>query len=472
MKFIKYSFKTKLLIILLIIIGCVSCKKFVDIGPPKTEVVSELVYGDEVTAINALVSIYGDMMSNNNFISDYCSSYLGYTADELGTYSTTPAAYSNNALTPGNDDFWSKGYNFIYEANAVKEGVQKSTKLTDSTKRQLIGESLFIRAFCHFYMVNLFGDIPYVDTTDYRVTNVAFREPVSQVYDKILKDLLNARGLVKDYYVNGNNGAYPSPSAVERVRPNKAVVSALIARTYLYMGNWAMAEQEAAALIGNPSYSLLSSLDQVFLKNSKETIWQLMPSNPSYLNGYSGYNYILNGAFGSRPYLADPLWNACYPGDKRKTNWMGTYSGLHFAYKYKVSQANMPSTEYYMVFRLAEQYLIRAEARAHLNNISGAVSDLNVLQARARATSTDLPDYSASLSQAQCLVAIAHERQVELFTEWGHRWLDLKRTGAVDAVLKAFKGTTKWQTTDQLFPLPQTQITLDPNMSNQQNPGY
>ncbi|MDB5011621.1 MAG: RagB/SusD family nutrient uptake outer membrane protein [Mucilaginibacter sp.] len=472
MKFIKYSYKIQLSLILLIILGCVSCKKLIDVGPPKTEVVSELVYGDEVTAINALVSIYGDMMSNNNFVSDYCSSYLGYTADELVANSTSVFAYNNNALTLANDDFWSKGYSFIYEANAVKEGTEKSTKLSDSTKRQIIGESLFIRAFCHFYMVNLFGDVPYIDTTDYRVTNIAVREPVSQVYDKILKDLLTARGLVKSSYVMGNNGAYPSNSSIERVRPNKAVVSALIARTYLYMGNWAQAETEASALISNPAYSLLANLDQVFLKNSTETIWQLMPSNPTYLNGYSGYNYILNGSYGARPYLTDVLWNAVSPGDKRKTIWMGTYSGLHFAYKYKVSQANMPATEYYMVFRLAEQYLIRAEARAHQNNIAGAVSDLNALLVRARVTPANLPNYSSSLTQAQCLDAIAHERQVELFTEWGHRWLDLKRTGTADAVLKAFKGTTKWQVTDQLFPLPQSQITLNPNMSNQQNPGY
>jgi starch-binding outer membrane protein, SusD/RagB family len=70
------------------------------------------------------------------------------------------------------------------------------------------------------------------------------------------------------------------------------------------------------------------------------------------------------------------------------------------------------------------------------------------------------------------LIAILHERQVELFTEWGHRWLDLKRTGNVNAVMSIVtpsKGGT-WQATDQLFPIPQGDIDKNPNII--QNSGY
>ncbi|HLX53389.1 MAG TPA: RagB/SusD family nutrient uptake outer membrane protein, partial [Aquella sp.] len=68
------------------------------------------------------------------------------------------------------------------------------------------------------------------------------------------------------------------------------------------------------------------------------------------------------------------------------------------------------------------------------------------------------------------LAAIMHERQVELFTEWGHRWLDLKRTGTANTILATVK--ENWQSTDQLYPIPQIQITNDPHMANSQNPGY
>jgi hypothetical protein len=67
------------------------------------------------------------------------------------------------------------------------------------------------------------------------------------------------------------------------------------------------------------------------------------------------------------------------------------------------------------------------------------------------------------------LLAIEQERKVELFGEWGHRWFDLKRTGRADAVIGGQKPTT-WQSTDVLYPIPQTQRLANPNLT--QNPGY
>jgi hypothetical protein len=134
----------------------------------------------------------------------------------------------------------------------------------------------------------------------------------------------------------------------------------------------------------------------------------------------------------------------------------------YYPYKYKIV-SNATISEYSMVLRLAEQYLIRAEARVQ-NNLPGAIGDLNVLRARA-----SLPALSTTLSPAQVTTAIEHERQVELFTEFGHRWLDLKRTGRADAVLGQLKGAN-WQPTDVLYPLPLTEIQTNQNLT--QNPGY
>jgi hypothetical protein len=126
----------------------------------------------------------------------------------------------------------------------------------------------------------------------------------------------------------------------------------------------------------------------------------------------------------------------------------------------------MPPAEYPMILRLAEQYLIRAEARAQQNNLIGSQSDLNVIRTRA-----GLPNTSAS-TQQDLLSAIYRERQFELFTEMGHRWLDLKRTGSVDMIMNTEtpqKGGI-WKTTDQLYPLPLSEIQADINLT--QNPGY
>ncbi len=119
-----------------------------------------------------------------------------------------------------------------------------------------------------------------------------------------------------------------------------------------------------------------------------------------------------------------------------------------------------------MIFRLAEQYLIRAECRLRQNNLEGATDDINIIRNRA-----NLPSIS-STNQEEMLEVILHERQVELFTEWGHRWLDLKRTSQVDAVMQTVapvKGAS-WERTDQLYPIPMQDILKNPNLT--QNRGY
>jgi hypothetical protein len=70
-------------------------------------------------------------------------------------------------------------------------------------------------------------------------------------------------------------------------------------------------------------------------------------------------------------------------------------------------------------------------------------------------------------------MAIEQERRIELFSEWGHRWLDLKRTNRVDAVMGVvtpIKGGGTWQSYKQLYPIPQGDI--DKSYSLTQNPGY
>ena len=107
-------------------------------------------------------------------------------------------------------------------------------------------------------------------------------------------------------------------------------------------------------------------------------------------------------------------------------------------------------------------YLIRAEARAEQGNTAGAAADLNIVRQRA-----GLPPTTAT-DPAVLLAAILHERQIEFFAEWGHRWLDLKRTGAVTSVLSAEK--SHWDVTDALYPIPANELTENPKLV--QNPGY
>jgi hypothetical protein len=258
------------------------------------------------------------------------------------------------------------------------------------------------------------------------------------------------------------------PSAyvtAERIRPIKWAAAALLSRVYLHRENWNEAEKYASDVISAGPYSLVTNLNQVFLKNSSEAIWQLQPVNPNY-NTWEG-NAVLGSGTGAPTYLvSSALLNSFAVGDKRKAAWIGSrvYAGstVYYPYKYKAGTAGAPLTEYYMVLRLAEQYLVRAEARAEQNDLSGSLEDVNTLRRRAGLADTTTTDKTSLLG------IVEKERRAELFCEWGHRWLDLKRTGRADEVLGALKPA--WKPEAKLWPIPQIQMNL--NSALTQNPGY
>jgi len=215
-------------------------------------------------------------------------------------------------------------------------------------------------------------------------------------------------------------------------------------------------------------------LNAVFLANSQEAIWQLQVPDAYPWATSDGRQFIpVNSVVTPGFYLTDELLGAFEPDDQRRLNWVGSNlnSGTYYyyPYKYKVRIGSSGGvTEYYMVLRLAEQYLIRAEAEANGagGGLSAAIADLNTIRERA-----GLPDYAGSSDANAVLAAIYHERQVELFTEWGHRWLDLKRTGNAHNILSTIPHKSPWHGDYQLlYPIPITEMQNDPNLL--QNNGY
>lgn len=463
-KYIRLS-KILLIFILFVTISVTSCKKFVAVNPPQTEIVTQTVFESDLSALSALKGIYSLMMTNQSFTKAGIEELSGIASDEFLNYSTRidQIQFYQNSLTARNSDvlgiFWREPYKYILNANILLEGIDKPNQLTPGVVNQIKGEAKFIRAFCHFYLVALFGPVPYLTSSDYRLNSVASRVPVNEVLDKIEIDLIDAYDLLKNDYSFSNG---------ERIQPNKAAAAALLSRVYLYKGNWEKAEQFASLVIGNSvTYALVSDLNIVFLANSLEAIWQLKPVVPG-INTPQGQLFILTGApnlASNRVSLTQELVNSFEASDQRKIKWVGTFSNSsgtwNYANKYKVAY-NSNVTEYSMVLRLAEQYLIRAEARANLNKLDEAKSDLNTIRSRAGLSNHTSNDKSL------ILLAIEQERKIELFAEWGHRWLDLKRTGRVNAILGPLK--SNWQPTDVLFPIPESERLLNPNLT--QNDGY
>lgn len=447
---------------IIFIISCMACSDFLDVGNPKTELAAGDVYQSDGTAISTMNVIYTNSLGTgglSGFI--YHGALL---ADESFLHSTdvNMQQFFTNNLTPSNStliEFWgNSGYTNIYYANAVLEGLDNSTAITPTVKTQLQGEALFMRAFYHFYLVNFFGDIPYVTSTNYRANTTVKKMSTSEVYTHIITDLLLAQmNLSPDY----------SFSNSERIKPNKSAATAMLARAYLYTRQYDLAEQQASALTSNSMFSL-SPLNESFLKNSSEAIWQLKPVSTR-RNTTEGSIFILTGKprFSS---LRAEFINSFEGGDLRKTNWTNSITvdtdTYYYPFKYKIRTGNDPLDEYSIVLRLAEQYLIRAEARCQQNKLVEAIADVDAI--RERAGLPLIKNTNPAISKEDLLRVIERERRSELFSEWAHRWFDLKRTGRAMELLAPLK--TGWQPTDALLPIPATEVIINSNMK--QNVGY
>lgn len=438
------------------------CDDFVDTDRPNSQLTTGAVFEDATTANAAMINIYAHMredglVSGKSF---GMASLLGVYADELDSYETSAystADFYNNAVLSSNpliSSLWNSSYNEVYSANLLMEGVQNSS-LSESVRNSLTGEALFVRAFTHFNLMNVFGEVPYITTTDLDTNKFVPRMPTGLIYEKVIADLQQAMLLLPQDYMTP-----------ERIRPNKGAAQALLARVYLYNNQYAEAADMASAVLNNEGvYPWPNDPGNVFMKESPGTIWQLATGSPG-ANTYEAGTFVFQAGPPSLVALTDSFVSSFEPGDLRRTYWIkevteGTDTWYH-PYKYKQDVAGGSSTEYSIMFRLSEQYLIRAEARARQGELIGAREDLDKVRLAAGLAGTD------AVTQAGILEAIVSERWHELFTEGGHRFLDLRRYGMLDAVLSTKPG---WGATDRLWPLPQSELLVNPALAPQ-NPSY
>lgn len=458
----KTRFNTIRIIIGVVFISLTACEGFTEVDTPQSQLTSPAVFENVKTADAAMADIYarlreeGMVAGTLNGLSSLLSNYsdeMQYTGSSVEIMQ-----FNNHTVTPSNSlitGLWNSTYSEIYAVNLMLEGLQNSKSLKENEKARLSGEALFIRGYLHFYLLNLFGDVPYIKTTDYNANKAVSKTPQEQVWLNIIADVTEAEKLL--------TVEYPSQ---ERVRVNKATASAFLSRIYLYREDWVNAAAKATAVINNPNYIWIDDLSKEFLRQSTATIWSLHPGIAG-LNTKDARTFIFSSGPPSKPSLSVSFTAGFESGDLRRIQWVRTVSNAngswYSSYKYKQPLGTASSQEYTILFRLAEQYLIRAEANAHLLHISDAKSDLNKIRRRAGLADT------AADTQTELLEAIAKERRFELFTEQGHRWFDLKRTGKAAAVLGPIK--PGWEDTQTILPLPLSELLLNKNLLPQ-NQGY
>jgi hypothetical protein len=452
-------------ILLFLLLGF-ACDDILETDPSIGTVTREEILNNPNLVRFAVNGLYTENLLANTAY-NYYFVYILPIADEAYHTSTTFDDFKNNTYTPENSyvrNIWRYFYQSVFYSNDVLELVKDAAAIgtiSAEEAKHYSAEAKYFRAYSYFALTTLWGDVPLVLSTDALNTSLQSRESKDRVIQLVIEDLKEAAATLADVTDNTKLTGWAAKS--------------LLARQYLYNKDWADAEKLADDVIKNSGATLEPDVEKVFVRSSRETIFKTSTNGTwtkSYWDRtYLGY-YSLNASYMR---FTDDLANSFETNDLRRQKWVKqqTTSGVTYfqSYKYRRNSATAAGeAEDHVHLRLAEQYLIRAEARAQQNKLTeadGALADLNVIRTRA-----GLPELPQTLTKEETLLAVENERRHELFVEEVHRWWDLVRTGRADAVLgdKTKFPDKQWASYKALLPIPNSEMDNNPNLTP--NPGY
>lgn len=438
-----------------------SCKQIIDVYDPIDQINAADVFADQSTAYAALDHLYTELQTNSLYSggSSGAGVLLGSYTDDLELYSPPSGSprsdvYLNQLLADNAlvKSVWANAYKEIYMANALIEGVERSS-LAEQDKKQISGEALVIRSMIYLNLVQLYGDIPYTTTTDYVVNQNLQKTPEAGILQLLEADLSQATGMLPDEYRNP-----------DRIYVNKKVGELVLATIFQLEKKWTQTEQICRSIISSPEYIFQNDIDQVFKKGSTHLIFQLKTLYAGAPTPEAGIYYF--STVPPQNYVVSPQLVAAFSDDDlRKSHWISEVEGSGLAFfrndKYKNTDTN--SDEYSVVYRLESVYLMLAESLAQQNRTGEAILYVNPI--RQRAGISLLTD---TITKEDLLNEIAEERRREFFGEQGQRFFDLKRVGKLNT-LKPQK--PNWQDFHQRWPIPASELLLNPHL-NPQNPNY
>ncbi|MEC5144515.1 RagB/SusD family nutrient uptake outer membrane protein [Chitinophaga sp. 212800010-3] len=423
---------------------------------------SENYYGRTVTLLP-------DLRSDNAFISIINSNRYRNHDQYILT--------ANDQYTA---DSWNTLYSVVANANMViakGPGVSLSPSSTDSVEaRKIVAEAYAIRGLALFDIARMFAQplnytaggthmgIPVVTQVNIDSVQSPSRSNIKDTYVQIVNDFNTA---ISKFAQSGS-------TAFTSGRINIYAAMALLSRVLLYREDWAGAAAEAGAVINANQYTLLAGnklVSDFKITGNSETVFEIVNTPVdnrntdfiSYMFSQDGYGDVLatNDLYNS--YTAQDVRRNFLKIGKRAVN--GGENPANIITKYSDVST---FTESVKVMRLAEVYLIRAEALAHLERISEAQADLDIVAQRA-----DPAAPPATATGQALLDAILLERRKELAFE-GHRLYDLNRTKRSFTKYLASDKTIQvvWPSTKVILPIPQRELDANPNIRNQQNEGY
>jgi hypothetical protein len=404
---------------------------------------------DRVSAEQAVRGIYSALYYGATFES------IGYLSGDNVQWTGSQSQvqeFINHRVNADNSTIngsWVAIYRLINRANNAIARIPGVTdaQLTDALRNQLIGEAHFLRALAYFDLARVWGGVPIVTNPTLSPTDNSgiARSSREETYQRVLADLQIAEELL--------------PEKTERFRATRKTAWALRARLHLYRNQWDLAAEYASKLIDDSNYELVRPYGAFFLDNARgtrESVFEIFYNGTTEVNGHRT-QWQPQEKGGTRQWApSDAVVSLLLDPEKggnrnvliARDNQNRWYGNLYY---------RNPGSDPAFVIRIAELYLIRAEARAQLNDLQGALEDLNKVRDRA-----ELPALDLGLKE-EVLLAIEDERRLEFAFE-PHRWFDLVRTGRAQEVLSI---NEPWRL---LLPLPISQLQIDHAL--EQNEGY
>ncbi|WP_143960328.1 RagB/SusD family nutrient uptake outer membrane protein [Litoribacter populi] len=419
---------------------------------PVNQIPTDEAISDVRSAQRAILGMYDGMQSEDYYGLRYLYYQDTYTDNlqHAGTF-TTDQEVSFRRINPSNLQIrstWQTMYRVIRDANFILFSL---SNVEDATEEQLIAieaEARFIRAYVYYDLLRVFNGVPLV--TEFVTTvdeiNTLPRASTQDLYAFVISEL---------QFAEQNLGQ--TPDAPYRARP--AAATAMLARVHLQAGNPGQAAQKATEAIGL-GYSLLPNYRDIWtIPGNAEMIFNLSFTN---VDGDQSSLAISSdpATGGQKFYVRDDFFNlfaaSAAEGDTRFAASILPEGNVRRVYKYYRSATNDDNVP---LIRLAEMYLIRAEAIVRQGAVSAQViSDINTIRNRAGLVS--IPSYT---SPAAALTEIQRQRRFELAFE-GHRFSDMRRFGNIGNL---FPDNEQFRV---IWPIPLQEIEVNPNL--EQNPGY
>ena len=445
------------------------------------------VLDDDVTCTNTEGKVDASAIGSNS------GQFVGLRA----LFSWQPDVFITWENCGGNfyENQWANYYQYVLGTNAALDYLD-GVSGTEEEKNLVKAQSLALRGFYYFYMVNIWGEsysqnknglgVPLKLTSGMEDRDIP-RNTVEEVYKQILEDLDEAERLY---------GILPENLQFKKdYRTNLPMVQLLKSRVYLYMEDWKNAVIYAKKVIedwnfaltdlknvtGNPYYNFISM-------DCSEAIW-VFGSIRSYLT-YLNQDVYLEDPWDEDETMAISFFNASddllkhyVDGDLRKKyyvvlekykdSWGNQYDGNYLAFgKFAVNPDHKPvnSEGFAHAFRLPEAYLNLAEAAAMDKDDETALWALNELR---KHRFEEYDDPVSGISGEELVNKIRLERRLELCFE-GHRWFDLKRYGT-EVIEHQWKiegelvQTYILPVNDPFYALPIMPKVLEQNLSLEQN---